>query len=55
MDHDRTPGVVALSDTTRSSRRRLLGRLAALPVALGLSFFMGPESADAKKGKKGKK
>ena len=55
MDHDRPLVGVALSGATRDSRRRLLARLAALPVALGLSFFMGPESVDAKKGKKGKK
>jgi hypothetical protein len=55
VDHDRTQVSVALSGATRDSRRRLLAHLAALPVALGLSFFMGPESADANKGKKGKK
>jgi uncharacterized protein YkwD len=55
VDHDRTLVSVALSGATRDSRRRFLERLAALPVALGLSFFMGPESADANKGKKGKK
>jgi uncharacterized protein YkwD len=55
VDHDRTLVGVALSGAARDSRRRLLARLAALPVALGLGFFTGPESADAKKGKKGKK
>jgi uncharacterized protein YkwD len=40
VDHDRTPGVVALSDSTRSSRRRLLAHLAALAAALGLGLVM---------------
>jgi uncharacterized protein YkwD len=47
VDHDRTPSVVALSDTTRSSRRRLLARLAALPAALGLGFIMEREPVAA--------
>jgi uncharacterized protein YkwD len=47
VDHDRTPGVVALSDTTRSSRRRLLARLAVLPAALGLGFIMKRASVAA--------
>jgi uncharacterized protein YkwD len=55
VDHDRSPVRVALFGATRDSRRRLLARIAALPVTLGLGFFTGPESADAKKGKKGKK
>ena len=49
MDHDRTPVSVALFDATRSSRRRLLARLAALPAAFGLGFFMEPESVAARK------
>jgi uncharacterized protein YkwD len=40
VDHDRTPGGVALLGAARSSRRRLLARLAALPAALGLAFVM---------------
>ena len=54
MDHDRTPVSVALFDATRSSRRRLLPRLAALPAAFGLGFFMEPESVAAKKDTTGK-
>ena len=49
MDHDRTPVSFALSDATRSTRRRLLARLAALPVAFGLGFFMESESVAARK------
>jgi uncharacterized protein YkwD len=55
VDHDRTPVSVALLDATRSSRRRLLARLAALPAAIGLGFFTEPESAAARKDRKGKK
>ena len=55
MDHDRTPVSVALFDATRSSRRRLLACLAALPAALGFGFFIESESGAAKKGKGGKK
>ena len=51
VDHDRTPVSVALFDATRSSRRRLLARLAALPAAFGLGFFMEPESVAARKDK----
>ncbi len=54
MDYDRTPVSIALRDTTRSSRRRLLARLAALPAIFSLGFFTESESA-AKKDKKGKK
>ena len=49
MDHDRTPDGVALSGTARSSRRRLLARLAALPAALELAFIMERGSAGAGK------
>jgi uncharacterized protein YkwD len=49
VDHDRTPDGVALSGTARSSRRRLLARLAALPAALGLAFVMERGSAAAGK------
>jgi uncharacterized protein YkwD len=55
VDHDRTPVSIALLDATRSSRRRLLARLAALPAAIGLGFFTEPESAAARKQRKGKK
>jgi uncharacterized protein YkwD len=55
VDHDRTPDGVALSGAARSSRRRLLARLAVLPAALGLSFVMERESVGAKKGKRKKK
>jgi uncharacterized protein YkwD len=44
VDHDRTPDGAAV----RSSRRRLLARLAALPAALGLGFFMERESVAAR-------
>ena len=47
MDHDRTPGGTKQRDDARSSRRHLLGRLAALPAALGLGFFMERESVAA--------
>jgi len=47
--HDRTPVSVALSDAIRSNRRRLLARLAALPTAFGLAFFMESESGAARK------
>jgi uncharacterized protein YkwD len=40
--------------TPRSSRRRLLARLAALPAMLGLAIFVARETSEAKKGKKGK-
>ena len=43
MDHDCKPRGAARSGA-RSSRRRLLTRLAALPAALGLSFAMERES-----------
>ena len=49
MDYDRTPVSVALFDATRSSRRRLLRRLAALPAAIGLGFFIEPKSVAARK------
>jgi uncharacterized protein YkwD len=56
VDHDRTSTSVALSDATRSSRRRFLARLAALPAAFGFGFFMESESFAARKDKrKGKK
>jgi uncharacterized protein YkwD len=55
VDHDRTPISIALFDATRSSRRRLLARLAALPAAFGLGVFLGPESVTAKKDKKKRK
>jgi uncharacterized protein YkwD len=51
VDHDRTPVSVALLDATRSSRRHLLARLAALPAAFGLGFVTKPETAAAKKDK----
>ena len=51
MDHDRTPVSVALFDATRSSRRRLLARLVALPAAFGFGVFTQSESAAAKKDK----
>ena len=47
MDHDRTLEGGALSGAARSSRRRLLARLAALPAALGLAFAMERGSAGA--------
>ena len=55
MDHDREPFSRTVSDATCASRRGLLVRLAALPAAFGLAFFIDHESADAKKKKKGKK
>ena len=55
MDHDRTPVSIALFDATRSSRRRLLARLAALPATFGLGVFLGPEFVAAKKDKKKRK
>ena len=51
MDHDRTPVSVALFGATRSSRRRFLARLTALPAAFGLGFLMEPESVAARKEK----
>jgi uncharacterized protein YkwD len=55
VDHDRTPVSIALFDATRSSRRRLLARLAALPAAFGFGVFLEPESVAAKKDKKKRK
>jgi uncharacterized protein YkwD len=49
VDHDRTPVSVALFDATRSSRRRFLPRLATLPAALGLGFFIEPKPVAARK------
>ncbi len=43
MDHDRTPGDAKQRGAARSSRRRLLKRLAALPAALSLSLVMARE------------
>jgi uncharacterized protein YkwD len=51
VDHDRTPVGVALCDVTRSSRRRLLARIAALPAAFGLGVFAASDSVAARKDK----
>ena len=47
MDHDCIPGGAGQRDDARSSRRRLLARLAALPAALGLGFVVERESVAA--------
>jgi uncharacterized protein YkwD len=47
VNHERISGGVALSGVARSSRRRLLTLLAALPAALGFSFVMERESVTA--------
>jgi uncharacterized protein YkwD len=49
VDHDRTPADARQRDGVRSSRRRLLARLVALPAALGLSFVTGRESVASRK------
>jgi uncharacterized protein YkwD len=43
VDHDHTPGDASQRDAARSSRRRLLARLAVLPAALSLSLVMERE------------
>jgi len=48
VDHDRTPVGVALFGATRSSRRRLLARLATLPAAFSLGFLSKPTSVAAR-------
>jgi len=55
VDYDREPFSLTVSGATRSSRRRLLARLAALPAALGLTVLANRESAAAKKKSKKKK
>ena len=55
MDHDRESFSRTVSDATCTSRRGLLARLAAMPAAFGLAFFVDHGSADAKKKKNGKK
>jgi uncharacterized protein YkwD len=56
VDRDREPfASLTISDASRSSRRCLLARLAALPAAFGFGVFTQSESAAAKKDKgKGK-
>jgi uncharacterized protein YkwD len=49
VDYDGTPGGAGQRDAARSSRRRLLALLAALPAALGLAFVMERESVAAGK------
>jgi uncharacterized protein YkwD len=52
VDRDREPFIsLTISNATRSSRRRLLARLAALPAALGLGVFAESESVAAGKDK----
>ena len=52
MDRDREPFMsLSISDATRSSRRRLLARLAALPAAFGFGVFTEFKPAAAKKDK----
>ena len=52
MDRDREPFIsLTLSDASRSSRRRLLARFAALPAAFGFGVFTESEAAAAKKDK----
>jgi uncharacterized protein YkwD len=52
VDRDRESFIsLTISDATHSSRRRVLGFLAALAAAFGLSFFAESESIAAKKGK----
>ena len=52
MDRDREPFMsLSISDATRSSRRHLLARLAALPAAFGFGVFTEFEPAGAKKDK----
>ena len=49
MDHDREPSSKTISDVARTSRRRLLGRLAALPAVCALAGLTEHDAADAKK------
>jgi uncharacterized protein YkwD len=52
VDRDRAPFFsLTISDATRSNRRRLLARLAALPAAFGLGFFAESGSDAARKDK----
>jgi uncharacterized protein YkwD len=52
VDHDHEPvsSRLIIAGISRTSRRRLLAMLAAVPAALGLAHFAEPD-ADAKKGK----
>jgi uncharacterized protein YkwD len=55
VDHGQATRSVSLTTLgVRTSRRRLLARLAALPAALGFAVSASRESVEAKKGKKGK-